>query len=149
MYKDILLPYDGSPLSEKALAEGVAFAKSVVGSKLTLLYVLTPHHLLLGGGRPVPGLKKLEQQFQDELKKKANEMLESAKKRAAGASVACNIVIEEGASPHEVIIARAARLKCDLIIMASHGRRGLEGVLIGSETMKVLTHATTPVLVVR
>ena len=148
MYKNIMLPYDGSPLSEKALAEGVAFAKNV-GSKITLLYVLTPHHLLLGGGRPVPGLKKLEQQFKDELTKKANGMLEGAKKHAAGASVACSTMIEEGADPHEVIIALATRLKCDLIIMASHGRRGLEGVLIGSETMKVLTHSTIPVLVVR
>jgi len=148
MYKSIMLPYDGSPLSEKALDQGLALAKSS-GSTVTLLYVLTPHHLLLGGGRPVPGLKKLEQQFQDELKKKANEMLESAKKRAAGASVECNTSIEEGASPHEVIIARASHLKCDLIIMASHGRRGLEGVLIGSETVKVLTHPKIPVLVVR
>ena len=146
MYKSIMLPYDGSPLSEKAVSEGISFAK-INGSTITLLYVLTPHHLLLGGGHPVPGLKQLEQQFQDELKKKADDMLASAKKRAAEASVACNTLIEEGPSPHEVIIASAARLKCDLIIMASHGRRGIEGILIGSETVKVLTHTKIPVLV--
>ena len=147
MYKNIMLPYDGSPRSDKALDEAIALAKSV-GSTITMLYVLTPHHLLLGGGRPVPGLKQLEQQFQDELKKKANEMLESARKRAADASVACKTVIEEGPNPHELITAQADRLKCDLIIMASHGRRGLEGILIGSETLKVLAHTRIPVLVV-
>ena len=148
MYKHILLPYDGSPLSDKALAEGIALAKGT-GAKLTLLYVFTPHHLRIGGGRAVPGLKQLEKQYHDELKSKAVAMLETAQKRAASASVTCSSLIEEGTDAHEVIIARATRLKCDLILMASHGRKGLEGVLVGSETMKVLTHSNIPVLVVR
>jgi len=148
MYKHILMPYDGSPLSDKALAEGIALAKGT-DAKITLLYVLTPHHLHVGGGRKVPGLKQLEQQYHDELRNRSEAMLETAKKRATSAAVTCNSLIEEGTDPHEVIIARATRLKCDLILMASHGRKGLEGVLVGSETMKVLTHSKVPVLVVR
>lgn len=148
MYKHILLPYDGSSLSTKALDEGIAFARDAK-ARITLLYVLTPHHLRIGGGRDVPGLRQVEQQYHEELKRRANEMLDTARARAAGASVAADASIEEGASPHEVIITRALQLGCDLILMASHGRRGLDAILVGSETIKVLTHSRIPVLVIR
>ena len=148
MYKHIMLPYDGSPLSDKALRHGIDLAKSV-GSKITLIYVVAPHHLLVGGGYAVPGLKRLEQEYQEELTRKARDMLQSAQRHASDAGVACNVHIEDGENPHEHIVDAARQLNCDLILMASHGRRGIEGLVIGSETVKVLTHSQTPVLVVR
>ena len=148
MYKHIMMVYDGSVLSDKALNEGTALAKSG-GGKVTLIYVVTPHHLLLGGGRAVPGLKRLEQQYADELDQEARQMLDVARQRVAAAGVAVDMLLEHGPDPYEKILEATRQLKCDLIIMATHGRRGVEGVVVGSQTLKVLTHSTIPVLVVR
>lgn len=148
MYKHILLPYDGSELSDKALGEGIGLAKGAHG-KITLMYVVTPHHLMVGGGRAVPGLKRLEEEYAANIRAEAAAMLEAARKRADAAGVSCDTLMEDGASPHQLIVDASTRLKCDVIVMASHGRRGLEGMLLGSQTVKVLTHTTTPVLVVR
>lgn len=148
MYKHILMPYDGSPLSDKALAHCVSLAKSV-GAKVSLFYVVTPHHLLIGGGRGAPGLRQLEHIHRDEFMAHAREMLDAARKLAEAAGAECNVLVEEGTDPYEQIIAAAQRLHCDLVLMASHGRKGLEALLVGSETVKVLTHSQIPVLVVR
>lgn len=148
MYKHILMPYDGSPLSDKALAHCVPLAKSV-GAKLSLFYVVTPHHLLIGGGHGAPGLRQLENSYKEELRAHAREMLEAARKLAENAGVACEPVLEEGNDPYEQIVAAAQRLQCDLILMASHGRKGLDALVVGSKTVKVLTHSKIPVLVVR
>lgn len=148
MYKHILLPYDGSSLSDKALKEGIALAK-ITGAKISLIYVLAPHHLLVGGGRSVPGLRGLEHQYYVQLEENARDMLGRAQEEAAAAGLVCDSLIEHGSNPHEHIAEAARRLECDLIVMASHGRRGIEGIVIGSQTVKVLTHSTIPVLVVR
>jgi nucleotide-binding universal stress UspA family protein len=148
LYKHIMIPYDGSELSDKALNEAIALAKSE-GSKITLCYVVTPHHLLLGGGRAVPGLKRLEHQYAEEIEQETRQMLDVACQRAAVAGVACATLLEHGTAPHESINEAAGRLKCDLIVMASHGRRGVDALVVGSQTIKVLTHTTIPVLVVR
>ena len=148
MYKHIMMVYDGSVLSDKAVNEGTALAKSA-GAKVTLMYVVTPHHLLIGGGRIVPGLKRLEQEYADEMDKEARQMLDVARQRVAAAGVAVDMLLEHGPDPYEKIVEATRQLKCDLIIMATHGRRGVEGAVVGSQTLKVLTHSTTPVLVVR
>jgi nucleotide-binding universal stress UspA family protein len=148
MYKHILLPFDGSPLSDKALREGIALARSS-GAKISLIYVLAPHHLLIGGGRAVPGLKDLEQQYHEQLLADAQALLARAQREAAAAGLVCAVEIEHGTNPHEHIVAAARRLNCDVIVMASHGRRGIDAIVIGSQTVKVLTHASVPVLVVR
>jgi nucleotide-binding universal stress UspA family protein len=148
MYKHMMVAYDGSPLSDKALNEAIEFAKQT-GCKISLLYVLTPHHLLVGGGRNVPGLKDLERQHAETLRQHALEMLESARNRIKSAGIACDVVFEEGLHPYEHIVEGAKRLKCDMVLMASHGRRGIEGLVVGSQTVKVLTHSSVPVLVVR
>lgn len=148
MYKHILLPYDGSELSEKALTEGIGLAKSE-NAKITLIYVVSPHHLMVGGGRAVPGLKRLEQEYAQNIRDEAQAMLDTARQRAASAGLMVDVVLEDGANAHQCIIDGAQRLKCDLILMASHGRRGLDGLVVGSQTIKVLTHSTIPVLVVR
>ena len=63
--------------------------------------------------------------------------------------VACDVLLEEGVNPYQHIVEGAKRLQCDLVVMASHGRRGIEGFLLGSQTVKVLTHSNVPVLVIR
>ena len=148
MYKHVLMPYDGSPLSERALTEGIAFAKNV-GSKITLLHVVAPYHIPVSRGYVSPALKELEAQHLEELRKSAGEMLAKAQQQAIAAGVKCDSALRDGLSPHVEIIAAAKELGCDLIMMASHGRSGLESLLLGSETIKVLTHCSIPVLVVR
>ena len=148
MYKNILMAYDGSALSDKALQEATALAKSAHG-KLTLIYVVTPHHLLIGGGREVPGLNRLQQQYANEVDQEARQMLDRARTRANATGVAVEVLSEHGTAPHKCIVEAAGRLKCDLIVMASHGRRGLEGVVVGSQTLRVLSSSTIPVLIVR
>jgi len=148
MYKHIMLPYDGSELSHKALSEGIGLAKGE-NAKITLIYVVSPHHLMIGGGRAVPGLKRLEQEYAENIRAEARSMLDTAQQHVTGAGLACDIVLEDGANAYQCIIDAAQRLHCDLIVMASHGRRGIEGLVVGSQTIKVLTHSTIPVLVVR
>jgi nucleotide-binding universal stress UspA family protein len=118
-------------------------------AKITAIYVLAPHHLLVGGGRAVPGLKELEQQYSEQLERNAQAMLLAAQRQATTAGVECDVLVEHGTNPHEHIVEAARRLQCDLIVMASHGRRGIDAIVIGSQTVKVLTHANIPVLVVR
>ena len=148
MYTHILVAYDGSALSDKALAEAIKLARQTQ-APVTLLYVLTPHHLLVGGGRLVPGLKELEQQHAEMLRQEARQMLERAHARLTAADIPCEVLLEEGYDPYQHIVQGASRLNCDLIVMASHGRRGIEGLVVGSQTIKVLSHSQVPVLVVR
>jgi nucleotide-binding universal stress UspA family protein len=148
MYTQILVAYDGSALSDKALAEAARLAQPG-RARVTLLYVLTPHHLLVGGGRLVPGLKELEGQHAEMLRQEAREMLARAHGRLTAADIPCEVLLEEGSDPYEHIVRAASRLNCDLVVMASHGRRGIEGLVVGSQTIKVLSHSKLPVLVVR
>jgi nucleotide-binding universal stress UspA family protein len=80
---------------------------------------------------------------------RAKQILAAAKEAAAKAGVECDVVTAAGNSPYETIIKQAGKLNCDLIVMASHGRRGLRALLLGSETIRVLTHSAIPVLVCR
>jgi nucleotide-binding universal stress UspA family protein len=148
MYKRMMVAYDGSTLSDKALNEAIEFAKQS-GCKISLLYVLTPHQLLISGGRQVPGLKELERQHAETLRQHAREMMQSAQDRIKTAGIECDVLLEEGVNPYQHIVEGAKRLQCDLVVMASHGRRGIEGFLLGSQTVKVLTHSNVPVLVIR
>ncbi len=148
MYKHILLPYDGSELSDRALGEGIAFAKNA-GSKITLMHVITPYHLPVPGDHTSTAIKEIERQFLVELEKRSSEMLDKARQRTVAAGVRCDMLVHPGVQPYEEIIETAKNLSCDLILMASHGRRGFQGLLLGSVTVKVLTHCTIPVLVVR
>jgi nucleotide-binding universal stress UspA family protein len=148
MYKHIMLPYDGSPISERALGEAIALAKHS-GGKITLINVVAPYHVPVPGDHTSSAVKELERQFLAELEKRAGEMLEAGQKRATQSGVSCESVVQPGLFPYEEIIEAAKNRKCDLIVMASHGRKGIQGLLIGSETTKVLTHCSIPVLVVR
>jgi nucleotide-binding universal stress UspA family protein len=147
MYKHILLPTDGSKLSAHAIAQGVALARAT-GGRITGLFVApAPTPLVFEGLLPVAYLQPDEHSALT--RRAAEKYLGAIEKAAAEAGVSCETLSVEGEYPADTILDIASRRKCDLIVMASHGRRGLAGVLLGSETQKVLTHAAVPVLVCR
>lgn len=146
MYKHILLPTDGSALSEKAVAGCMAFAKSV-GARVTGLYVLQEYTPILateGFGYVDP---QTVEQFEKSAENYAKSCLAFVEKTANDNGVECNCLVETEFHVHEAIIRTAHEKGCDLIWMASHGKRGITGLLLGSETSKVLTHSPIPVLV--
>jgi nucleotide-binding universal stress UspA family protein len=145
MFKHILLPTDGSELSAAAIQQGVRFAKSI-GAKVTGLCVM-PLQRPFFYETEIP-MAALEQAA-ERCKKLAETFLAAVEKEAREAGVACDVVYERHDSPYEAIIRVAEQKGCDLIMMASHGRRGVGALLIGSETQKVLTHSKIPVLVYR
>jgi len=149
MYKHIMLPVDGSELSRQAEKECMAFAKSI-GAKVTVIHVLPHFHLhVSASAAPKAMITKIEDEHDEETKKVVQKMLAEVEERAKAAGVKCDSLLVIGDSPYEEIIKNAGKSKCDLIMMASHGRKGVDAVLLGSETTRVLTHAKIPVLVVR
>jgi nucleotide-binding universal stress UspA family protein len=145
MHRHILIPTDGSALSLAALEYGIALAKSV-GARVTVLTVSTPFHTF--AVEPVM-VTDTPEQYAKQVATRAKQYLETAKEVALAAGVNCETVHVEHDHPYLAIIETAAKKSCDLIVMASHGRRGISAVVLGSETSKVLTHSGIPVLVVR
>ena len=149
MYKHVLLPVDGSELSRKAEKECIAFAKSS-GAKVTAIHVVSHYHLhFQRWGAPRSVFTKIEKEHEEEAAELARKMISKLEARAKGEGVKCDGLVIIGDHPYEEIVKCAEARKCDLIMMASHGHTGLNAVLLGSETVKVLTHARIPVLVVR
>jgi len=148
-YKHILLPVDGSDTSLRAEEECIAFARSG-GAKVTVLHVVSHFHLQLRSwGAFKSARTRIEREHEDEAKAIAENMVNALVARAREQGIECDGLVVVGDHPYEEIIRSAEAHKCDLIMMASHGRRGLDAVLLGSETVKVLTHTQIPVLVVR
>jgi nucleotide-binding universal stress UspA family protein len=145
MYRHILVPTDGSQLSQNAIAHGLALAKSI-NAKVTILTVSTPFHTFAVEPEMVTDTPE---QYAKHSAIRTAKYLNSAKEAAAAAGVNCDTVHVEHDHPYQAIIDTAAREPCDLIVMASHGRRGVSAIILGSETVKVLTHSAVPVLVVR
>jgi nucleotide-binding universal stress UspA family protein len=147
MFKHILVATDGSGFSNKAVTTAAQLAQSL-GAQLLLLHVRspieTPHHVE-GGAMSNLGGKVVMQEIEDEERK----LLDAALDIAATNGKTAETAFVAGYSTYEAIIRIAAEQHCDLIVMASHGRRGISGLLMGSETQKVLTHTTIPVLIVR
>jgi nucleotide-binding universal stress UspA family protein len=144
MHKHILIPTDGSELSQKAIDYGMALAKSV-NAKVTVT-VSTPFHALV----VEPGMiTDTPEQYGKRMAALAAEYLNVAKEAALAAGVSCDMMHVEHDQPYLAIIDTATRKSCDLIVMASHGRRGISAIVLGSEAVKVLTHSTIPVLVFR
>jgi nucleotide-binding universal stress UspA family protein len=148
MYKHILLPTDGSKLADKAVKQGIALAKSV-GARVTVINATPEYQMVMDEGFVLPNAMMLKKRFEDETARRSKTMLDAIKVNAQAAGVTCDTVTVSSGRPYEVIIKQAKKAKCDLIMMASHGRKGLSSILLGSETAKVLTHSTIPVLVVR
>jgi len=147
MFKNILVPSDGSSLSQKAVKEAVALAK-VTGAKLTALHVY-PKFSGSPYGTFGPAEDVLEEAHDRQSREQGDKLFASIGKQAEAAGVSFASVMVESNDVWKQIIAVARKKKCDLICMASHGRRGLSGVVLGSETQKVLTHTDIPVLVLR
>ena len=145
MYRHILIPTDGSALSAKAVDHGIAFAKSL-DAKLTVLTTTEPFHVFSTDPKVVTDTEPLYRKHAAEF---AAKTLDAAAKAAKAAGVPCETIHLEECFPYEAIIKTANAKHCDLILMASHGRRGLSAIVLGSETMKVLTHSKIPVLVYR
>jgi nucleotide-binding universal stress UspA family protein len=145
MYKHILIPTDGSDLSRAAIRQGVAFAKSI-GAKVTGITVSPPFHTFALD--PVV-VTETPEQYAKNCAARAESYLTTVRDDAATAGVPCDLVHEVHEHPYEAIIAAADAWGCDLIFMASHGRRGMSALVLGSETTKVLTHSKIPTLVCR
>jgi nucleotide-binding universal stress UspA family protein len=153
MFKKILVPTDGSPLSEKAADAAVAFAASI-DAKIVAISVADPYV-------PIPPIIEgipLDPNFYDEDTRRifesqpqqmAKKNVEYIKNIAEVAGVACEIVTATSASPYEEIVKAINDYKCELVFMASHGRKGLNRLILGSEAQKVIAYSTVPVLVYR
>ena len=148
MFKHILLPTDGSKLADRAIVRGLGLAKSL-GAKVTLLSVVPEFRMAVDESFAVPMSGELKRRYEKDGKTRAEVMLEKIMLRVTKAGLKGSTVVVASDLPFQQIIAVARNRKCDLVVMASHGRRGLTGLLLGSETVKVLTHSTVPVLVVR
>ena len=144
MMKNILLPTDGTPFCEKAIRYGVALAKAS-GASVTGVTVTAPMRKSISEGlsdtirEAIAANRKLE----------VDAALATVTRIASDSGVACSTIAMEDEHVYQGIIDAAKAKGCDLIVMASHGRRGLAAVVVGSETQKVLTHSTVPVLVCR
>ncbi|MFN0164198.1 MAG: universal stress protein [Burkholderiales bacterium] len=148
VYKNILVATDGSKLSAKAVRTAIDMARDL-GAKITGCYVMPefPSQVFTEGASLSNYVTP--KQYLDGEKARASEILQAVEREAGKAGVECTTTAAQDAHPFEAIIAAAHKRKCDLIVMASHGRRGLQALLLGSETQKVLTHSKVPVLVVR
>jgi nucleotide-binding universal stress UspA family protein len=145
MYKHILIPTDGSELSQKAIDHGAKLAKTL-NAKITMLTVSEPFHIFALDPTMVTGTPA---EYKRRIADVTAQYLKTAKDTAAAAGVTCDGVHVEHEHPYRAIIDTASKMGCDAIVMASHGRRGVSAMVLGSETVKVLTHSSTPVVVVR
>jgi nucleotide-binding universal stress UspA family protein len=143
MYNNILIATDGSDLSAVAVSSGIALAKAL-GVKVTAVTVTAPLHSLWAAqaGVHFPD-------YEEKANERADALLADVSQAAEAAEVACDTVHVRNQFPHVGIVDTAAQKGCDLIVMASHGRRGVQAFLLGSETQKVLAHTKLPVLVHR
>jgi len=147
MFKHILIPTDGSALSRKAVAKGVKLAASL-GARVTGVFAAPPPTPVVYRDSLPVGYATPEA-HQKMIRAHAARTLGVVARAAKKAGVRCRTVQTTSDFPADVILATAKKNKCDLIVMASHGYRGLKGVLLGNETQKVLTQSKIPVLVCR
>jgi len=147
MFRNILIPTDGSALSRKAIRQAVQFAKEQK-ARITGLHVVPPY---------APDVREdfspshfvTPLQYAVKVKALARKHLKAIESAAAAAGVPCATYHAQSSHPHDEIVRTAQRRRCDLIYMASHGRRGISRLLLGSETSKVLSHTRIPVIVCR
>jgi len=147
MFKHILVPTDGSELSQEAVIWTVSFAREA-GARITFLCAVPSFPTMYLG----PGAifsDEAARLYHENAESAAREILAGAAVLALEAGVECSRQVISSDRPYEVIVNAAAQNGCDLICMASHGRRGASALLLGSETQKVLTHSYIPVLVHR
>jgi nucleotide-binding universal stress UspA family protein len=145
LFKNILVATDGSDLAAKAVEQGVLFAKET-GAKITAVTVTEPFHVV--SVKPSQ-LEYTRREYEKHAEAHAEKVLGAVSAAAKSAGVGCEALHVEHEHVYQAIIDAASARNCDLIVMASHGRRGVSAVVLGSETVKVLTHSKIPVLVYR
>lgn len=148
MYKHILVPTDGSKLSLKAIKTAATLAKTL-GAKLMGVYVVPPYVPPVYGEAVIYVPEVTPKRYKEITAREANDALTAVEAGAKAAGIDCNTVSVTADQAWEGIVRTAHSKGCDLIVMASHGRKGLKRILLGSETQHVLTHSTVPVLVLR
>lgn len=147
MHKHILLAVDGTTLSRKAVRESFDLARAT-GARVTAFHA-TPEYESLHYGEYFPMDRMTREDFEERARAHAGKLLAAVTRAAEAAGVTCGVHVAPSRTVWEGIVEAARRKRCDLIVMASHGRRGIAGVLLGSETSRVLTHSRVPVLVCR
>ena len=147
MFKNVLIPTDGSKLSMKAVKSGVAYAKSI-NARVTGCYVVEPFQPYYFGDYIPPDMPT-PKEFERHARATGEKYLQAIEQAASAAGLKYSGTVVTAETPYAGIIDAAKKNRCDLIFMASHGRRGLSGLVLGSETHKVLTHSKIPVLVYR
>lgn len=145
MFKHILIPTDGSELSNMAIAQGVKFAREI-NARITGITVTMPYHFFALEATMLVDSMDL---YAADTKAMAARNLQVLKDAAQAAGVECATVHRVSEHPYEEIVKAAHEASCDVIFMASHGRRGIQALIMGGETHKVLTHTKIPVLVFR
>jgi len=147
MFRNILVPTDGSPLSRRAVKRAIQLAKEQQG-RVTAFYVGPPWKPR-GNDESIAYRMVSPPEHADIVKRAADRILNAVKRASAKAGVPCTCSYSTGDYPYLKIVEAANRNRCDLILMATHGRRGISKLLLGSETTKVLAHSTIPVMVCR
>jgi nucleotide-binding universal stress UspA family protein len=147
MFKHIFVPTDGSELSRATVSRAVTFAKEA-GARVTAFFA-KPEYPIAYFGEGALIDPTTPEKFAELADQQASEYLGEVQRLCAEAGVECSTISATSDVPYEAIIEAAEKAECDLIFMASHGRRGFSGFLLGSETNKVLTHSRIPVLVYR
>ena len=145
MFKMILVPTDGSPLSDKAIDAAIEFSQ-MTGGKVIALSVAEPYPFspLHESASAIEAAN-----YDDQMRMRAQQFVAKIAAAAQDANVLCETCVALSFSPYEEIIRVAKKYECDVVFMASHGRKGLNKLFLGSETQKVLAHSTIPVLVFR
>ena len=147
MYKRILVATDGSNLSKKAVKAAIELAGTCQAELVAVRVIPRYVQTYFEGSMPLD--PKAVSQIEDQWKNEAEKSLATVLKAASSAHVPTKTQVVKGQSVADALIQTAKKSKCDLIVMASHGRKGLSKLLLGSETQHVLTHAQIPVLVLR
>ena len=149
MYTNILLSTDGSDVARKGVVHGIALAKAL-NAKVTVIHVTEPLPVELGSGHAgwIPPREMLDN-FDEARKERARESLDEVRAMAERNGLSIELVHVPNAHPATAIIETAKSRGCDLIVMASHGRRGLRKLFLGSQTSEVLVDGSVPVLVVQ
>lgn len=145
MYQRILLPTDGSEASQRAIRAGVDFAKGL-GAEVVGMTATPEFHTFTANAEM---MEQTRDQYLASSRAHGQRLLDEVAALARDAGVPCSCVQVVSDEPYEAIIATARERFCDLIVMASHGHKGIKGLLLGSETQKVLVHSMIPVLVHR
>ncbi|OGA05488.1 MAG: hypothetical protein A3I00_03465 [Betaproteobacteria bacterium RIFCSPLOWO2_02_FULL_64_12] len=148
MFKHILIPTDGSAVANKAVKAGIQLAKAL-GAKVTGYYAVEPMRPHVYGEGHMITNSQMVKAWEERAREYGERQLEILAKSAKAAGVPFNALVTVAETPYEGIIEATKQQKCDAIFMASHGRSGLQGLIMGSVTHKVLAHSTLPVLVYR